>query len=154
MRRNSDLWEIDRIEKKFHQATTRKDLGLMMSLYAPNATFTFPGRSPVGKKQIREFWRTSKSFTHDWISDTPAYKVRITLNGDRGTLYFECHYVEKNGAMVDRDCGRRGGREDRRSLADHEPRWSVCDTQGLGRWPSLGHRRSDRTLPARSGCPA
>ena len=38
MRRNADLWEIDRIEKRFHQATTRKDLDLMMSLYAPDAT--------------------------------------------------------------------------------------------------------------------
>jgi len=115
MRRNADLWEIDRIEKKFHQATTRKDLGLMMSLYAPDATFTFPGTIASGKQQIRTFWRTSKSFTHDWISDTPAYKVRITLNGDRGTLYFECHYVEKNGVMAtvtaaDAEVARIGGR--------------------------------------------
>ena len=101
MRRNSDLWEIDQIEKNFHRATTRKDLPLMMSLYAPNATFTFAGTIASGKKAIREFWTTSKSFTHDWVSDTPAYKVRITLNGDRGTLYFECHYVEaKTGLMV------------------------------------------------------
>jgi uncharacterized protein (TIGR02246 family) len=115
MRRNADLWEIDQIEKRFHQATTRKDLSLMMSLYAPDATFTFPGTIASGKKQIRTFWRTSKSFTHDWISDTPAYKVRITLNGDRGTLYFECHYVEKNGVMAtvtaaDAEVARIGGR--------------------------------------------
>ena len=31
--------------------------------------------------------------TNNWISETPIYKVRITVNGDRGTLYFECHYV-------------------------------------------------------------
>jgi uncharacterized protein (TIGR02246 family) len=115
MRRNADLWEIDRIEKRFHQATTRKDLDLMMSLYAPDATFTFPGKIASGKQEIRGFWKTSKSFTHDWISDTPAYKVRITLNGDRGTLYFECHYVEKSGTMAtvtaaDAEVARIGGR--------------------------------------------
>ncbi len=31
--------------------------------------------------------------TH-WVSDHPAYKVEITVNGDRGTLHFECHYVD------------------------------------------------------------
>ena len=52
MRRNADLWEIDQLEKSFHQATTRKDIDLMMSLWAPNATFTFPGTTAVGKKEI------------------------------------------------------------------------------------------------------
>lgn len=116
MRRNSDLWQIDQIEKQFHRATTRHDIGLMMSLYAPNATFTFPGSTAVGKREISAFWRTAKSFTHDWISETPAYKVRITLNGDRGTLYFECHYVDaKTGEMAavtaaDVEVARIGGR--------------------------------------------
>ena len=116
MRRNSDLWEIDQLEKRFHRATTRHDLDLMMSLYAPNATFTFPGTTAVGKQEIAAFWRVSKSFTSNWISETPAYKVRITLNGDRGTLYFECHYVDgKTGEMAavtaaDVEVGRIGGR--------------------------------------------
>lgn len=116
MRRNSDLWEIDQVQKRFHRATTRKNLDLMMSMYAPTATFTFPGTIAVGKQEIRDFWRTSKAFTNDWISETPAYKVRITLNGDRGTLYFECHYVDaKTGApqvytAADVEVGRIGGR--------------------------------------------
>lgn len=116
MRRSADLWEIDQLEKRFHRATTRKDLGLMMSLYAPSATFTFAGTIASGKQEIRGFWTTSKSFTNEWVSDTPAYKVRITLNGDRGTLYFECHYVDaKTGAMAavtaaDAEVARIGGR--------------------------------------------
>jgi len=124
MRRNSDLWQIDQIEKQFHRATTLKDLRLMMSLYAPNATFTFPGTTAVGKKQIREFWKTSRSFTNDWISETPAYKVRITLNGDRGTLYFECVYVDaKTGEVAvttaaDVDVARIG------------PRWLITSIGG------------------------
>lgn len=116
MRRNSDLWQIDQIEKGFHRATTRKNLDLMMSLYASNATLTIPGTTAVGKREIREFWRTSGTFNNNWISETPAYKVRITLNGDRGTLYFECHYVDaKTGEMAgitaaDVEVARIGGR--------------------------------------------
>jgi uncharacterized protein (TIGR02246 family) len=97
MRRNADRWEIDQLEKRFHRATSRKNIDLMMSLYAPNATFTFPGSPAVGKKQIREFWlETALTFQPEntWISDTTAYKVRISVNGDRGTLYFECHYID------------------------------------------------------------
>lgn len=116
MRRNADLWEIDQLQKRFHRATTKKNLNLMMGMYAANATFTFPGTTAVGKQEIREFWRTSKAFTNNWISETPAYKVRITLNGDRGTLYFECHYVDaKTGEMqvltaADVEVARIGGR--------------------------------------------
>ena len=88
----------------------------MMSLYAPDATFTLPGSIAAGKKEIRQFWLTSKSMTNNWISETPIYKVRITVNGDRGTLYFECHYVNpKTGKVVsttaaDSDVARINGR--------------------------------------------
>ena len=58
MRRNSDLWQIDQLQRSFHRATSRKDVDLMMSLYAPNATFTFPGTIAAGKKEIRKFWLT------------------------------------------------------------------------------------------------
>jgi ketosteroid isomerase-like protein len=96
VQRKADLWAIDQLEKNFHRATTRKNIDLMMSLWAPSATFTFPGETAVGKRQIRQFWLTkSKAFLpeNNWISDTAAYKVRISVNGDRGTLYFECHYI-------------------------------------------------------------
>ena len=35
-----------------------------------------------------------------WVSDTPAYKIRTTVNGDKGTLYFECHYVDVKTGKV------------------------------------------------------
>ena len=41
-RRFQDMWEIDQIEKDFHHAQTKKNIDLMMSLYAPNATMTRP----------------------------------------------------------------------------------------------------------------
>ena len=104
LQRRADLWEIDLLEKNFHKATSRKNIGLMMSLWAQNATFTAGGHSAVGKKEIRQFWLTkSKAFlpSNRWISDTPPYKVRITVNGDRGTLYFECHYVDAKTGKVE-----------------------------------------------------
>ena len=98
LQRKADLYSIDQIEKNFHKATSRKGIDLMMSLWAPNATFTIgPGQTVAGRSQIRQFWlEKSKAFqpTNHWVSETPAYKVRITVSGDRGTLYFECHYID------------------------------------------------------------
>jgi hypothetical protein len=92
----------------------------MMKLWAANATFTYgPGDTATGKKQIRQaFLGESASFkpTNHWVSDTPAYKIRITVNGDRGTLNFECHYVDiKTGKVVshtaaDQEVARINGR--------------------------------------------
>jgi ketosteroid isomerase-like protein len=105
VQRKADFWDIDQIEKNFHEATTKKDIRLMMSLWAPNATFTLgPGKTATGTKQIRRFWLDKSVLfepTKRWISDHPAYKVRVTVNGDRGTLHFECHYVDaKTGQVV------------------------------------------------------
>jgi ketosteroid isomerase-like protein len=104
-RLQSDYWQIDQIEKDFHHATTSKDIDLMMGLWAPNATLTVgPGDTAVGTDQIRQFWLT-KSVAFDpstrWISDHPAYKLEITVAGDRGTLHFECHYVDYDNSHVD-----------------------------------------------------
>lgn len=98
LQRKADLWEIDQIEKDFHEATTMKDIDLMLSLWAPNATLTVgPGMTAAGRDEIRRYWlEESRAFelATRWISDHPAYKVDITVNGDRGTLHFECHYVD------------------------------------------------------------
>jgi ketosteroid isomerase-like protein len=104
-RRFQDMWEIDQIEKDFHRATTEQDINLMASLFAPNATMTVgPGETAAGVDEIRRFWlEESAPFKAEntWISDHPAYKLEITVNGDRGTLHFECHYVdEKTGQVV------------------------------------------------------
>ena len=126
LQQKADLWDIDQIEKNFHKATTTQDIDLMMSLWAPNATFTIGSRTTAaGREEIRQFW-LEKSIvfqpeTH-WVSDHPAYKVRITVNGDQGTLYFECHYVDTTTSEVVAGHGRRpGGRADRRTVVDHQP---------------------------------
>jgi ketosteroid isomerase-like protein len=120
LRREADMWEIDQIEKDFHEATTRKDLDLMLSLWAPNATLTIgPGQTATGRDEIRRFWlEESVAFARDnyWISDHPAYKVEITIGGDRGTLHFECHYIDAHSGklalatVADMDVARIDGR--------------------------------------------
>ena len=97
----------------------------MMSLYAPNATMTVgPGVTASGLDEIRRFWlEDSAPFKAEntWVSDHPAYKLEITVNGDRGTLHFECHYIdiEDRRGRVNHD--RRLRRvADRREVADHE----------------------------------
>src|SRR5262249_2921158 len=102
--RDADLYAIDRIEKHFHKSMSTHDIDLMMSLWARDATFTVgPGQTATGKREIRAYWlHISKAFrpTTHLISDTPAYKVRATANGDRGTLTFECHYIDVNTKNV------------------------------------------------------
>jgi len=97
VQREVDLYRITQIERKWHQATSTHDIELMMSLWAPNATFTIrAGETLDGKDAIRQFWLAAPVFQpeNQWVSETPAYKLRATVNGDRGTLYFECHYVD------------------------------------------------------------
>jgi ketosteroid isomerase-like protein len=119
LQRKADLYAIDQIEKNFHKATSRHDIDLMMSLWAPNATFTTePGKTLTGKNQIRGFWLAAPAFQPEnhWVSDTAAYKIRMTVNGDRGTLFFECHYIDsktkKLGPVTaaDQQVGRINGR--------------------------------------------
>jgi ketosteroid isomerase-like protein len=103
LQRQADLYAIDQIEKKWHQATSSHAIDLMMSLWAPNATFIVgPGETLTGKEQIRRFWLKSPAFQPEnhWVSDHPAYKLRSTVNGDKGTLYFECHYIDAKARKV------------------------------------------------------
>ena len=111
-RRAQDMWEIDQIEKDFHEATTTKDIDLMMSLYAPNATMTVgPGRDRV--------WAWTRSGNSGWTK-SPAFEPAEQLglrsprlqardHGERrpGTLHFECHYVDVETGEVVCDHDRR-----------------------------------------------
>ncbi len=97
LREQADLHAIWRIEVEFHRAASNKDLDLIASLFTPTATFTTGGQTYSGRDQIREFFATKagpfKAENH-WVSETPAYKLDATVNGDQGTIYFECHYVD------------------------------------------------------------
>ena len=99
-----DKFQIGEIEKDFHEALSKKDIDQMMSLWSQNATFTAgPGKTATGKQQIQQFWLNSEAFkpSTEWVSDHPAYKLRVTVGGDRGTLHFECHFVDVNTGEVE-----------------------------------------------------
>lgn len=103
VRQQADLHAIWQIEVEFHRAASNKDLDLMASLFTPNATFTTGGQTYSGRDEIREFFATQAGPFKDenhWISETPAYKLDATVDGDQGTIYFECHYVDPQTRSV------------------------------------------------------
>ena len=102
--RKADLYEIGEIQTTFHRALTTKDIELMSSIFAPNATITTgPGQTLAGTAMIRDHWLSSTPFqpANEWVAETPSYKIRATASGDKGTLFFECHLVDtKSGKVV------------------------------------------------------
>ena len=99
----ADKYAIEQIESNWHKASSTKDVDLMMSLWAPDATFNNGSDTLTGKAEIRKFFETTAGPfrpENHWLSDTPAYKIRVTVNGDKGTLYFECHYVDTETQKV------------------------------------------------------
>ena len=103
VQRDADLFAIDQIEKVWHKASSTKNLNLMMSLWAPDATFNIGTDTVTGKAEIRKFFKTKAGPfqpQNHWVSDTPAYKIRTTVNGDKGTLYFECDYIDLETSKV------------------------------------------------------
>jgi ketosteroid isomerase-like protein len=119
LQRQADIYAISQIERTFHESMAKKDIDEMMSLWTANATFTYgPGQTATGKQQIRNVWLGAPAWkpeTH-WLSDHPAYKLRATVNGDRGTLHFECHFIDVDTGKVaavtagDFDVAKIGGR--------------------------------------------
>ena len=99
----ADKYAIEQIESNWHKASSTKDVDLMMSLWAPDATFNNGPETLTGKAEIRNFFETTAGPfrpENHWLSDTPAYKIRVTVNGDKGTLYFECHYIDTKTQKV------------------------------------------------------
>jgi len=113
-----DTYAITQIEKNFHESLSEKDIDELMSLWAPHATLTSKGKTAAGIQQIRGTWLKSPAFkpeTH-WVSDHPAWKMSVTVSGDRGTLHFECHFIDVKSEKVaattaaDMDVARIDGR--------------------------------------------
>jgi hypothetical protein len=69
---------------------------------APSVRLQSNGATYVGKAAVREVFARAAPFQsqNHWVSDTPAYKIRATVNGNRGTLYFECHYIDVDTGTV------------------------------------------------------
>ena len=98
----ADMYAIEKIESDWHKAASTKNLDLMMSTWARNATATIAGQTYRGKAAIRAFFRKAAPFQRQnhWASDTATYKIRTTVNGNSGTLYFECHYIDVDTGKV------------------------------------------------------
>jgi ketosteroid isomerase-like protein len=96
VQKEAQLYEIDQVEKTWHRAASTHDVDLMMTLWAPNATFSTGGQTYTGKAEIRKVIAQAGPWQpqNHWVSDTPAYKIRTTVDGNVGTLYFQCHYVD------------------------------------------------------------
>ena len=74
-----------------------------MSLFAPGAVFNVGAQTLTGKAQIRRFFATKNPAfqpQNHWVSETPSYKIKETVDGDKGTLYFECHYIDVRTGKV------------------------------------------------------
>jgi len=103
IQRDATRYQIDQIERTFHRAMSTHDVNLMMSLFAPGAVFNLGLETFSGKAQIRNFFANHNAAfqpQNDWESDTPSYKIKVKVNGDNGTLYFECHFVDVKTGTV------------------------------------------------------
>ena len=92
-----DFMGIHQIEIVFHEAGTTKNLDLMLSLFAPDASISSGGKTYSGADQIREYWRAAGPFQpqNQWVAYTPAFRIKYSVEGDNAHLYFECLYVDK-----------------------------------------------------------
>ncbi|HWE83008.1 MAG TPA: nuclear transport factor 2 family protein [Gaiellaceae bacterium] len=95
--RQATLYQIEQIEKTFHEAATTHNVNMMMTLFAPGAVFNLGTETYTGLAQIRKFFATkNKAFfpQNHWVADTPSFRIKTTINGDKGTLYFECDFID------------------------------------------------------------
>ena len=129
-----DRLAITAIERKWHDAETTRNLAEMMSLWAPDATWQLdPTQTLIGRRQIRTFWIKQVfplARKEHWFSDTATFRIRTTVDGNLGTLYFECHEIDRRTRKVvavvgqDLDVAKLGGR------------WMI--TKSIGSSPTIG----------------
>ena len=125
LQQQADIYAIDQIEKTWHKASSTQNVDLMMthlgarrdvqhrharrSREGARSGTSSPQGGPVPAR------RTTGSRTR------PPTRSGSRSNGDKGTLYFECHYVDVEDRQGRLGRGRRPERaEDRRQVADHE----------------------------------
>ena len=92
-----DFMDIHKIEIVFHEAGTTKNLALMLSLFADDATLSSGGKTYTGKDQIKSYWQAAGVFQpqNQWVAYTPAFRIKYAVEGNAAHLYFECLYVDK-----------------------------------------------------------
>ena len=120
--RLADLYQIDQIEVKFHRAAFHPQREPDDVAVGPRCRLQHRPADADRQGADQEFFRDREQGfmpNHHWESDTPSYKIRIDLNGDKATLYFECHYVDvKTGKVMAVVGVDHNAAEDQRELAD------------------------------------
>jgi hypothetical protein len=113
-----DFKELHQVEIIFHRAASTKNLDMMMSLFADDASLSVGGKTYTGKDQVRGYFATvAGSFQpqNQWVAYTPAQRITFDVEGDRAHLYFECLYVDVKAKEIkvhtfsDDNLVRRGG---------------------------------------------
>jgi ketosteroid isomerase-like protein len=103
VQRQADMYAIDQIEVNWHKASASKDVDLIVSLFADDGSLVAGTQTFTGKTALRQFFLNDAppfSPANNWEADTPAYKIRISVFGNTGTLYFECHFIDVATHMV------------------------------------------------------
>lgn len=97
--------QMHNIEIVFHHAATTKDLDLMMSLFADDATIASGGKTYSGKDRIKAYWQSVGPFQsqNQWEAHTPAFRIKYPVEGNSVHLYFECLYVDKAANKIGAD---------------------------------------------------
>lgn len=96
-RKQADVAAIYRLQADFHRATTTKDLELMMSIWAKDAVLSVGDKTYTGKDEIRDFVTTQLGAfkpENQWVALTHSPKIQIAVQGDEGSLNFQCHYAD------------------------------------------------------------
>lgn len=102
-----DFMQMHMIESAWHQAATTKNVDLIMSLFADDATFLAHGKTIKGEVQLRQFWQQSDAFQpqSQLVGYTPSFRLKYDLKGDTGHLYFECLYVDNATKKINSHVG-------------------------------------------------
>ena len=98
-----EFMELHQGEIVFHTAASTKNLDMMMSLFADDASLQAGGKTWSGKDQVRNYFATvAGSFQpqNQWVAYTPAHRIRFSVEGNRATLYFECLYVDAKAREI------------------------------------------------------
>lgn len=97
VQRESDDYQLTQMVTSWHEAVSTKNVDLALSLFADDAVFVAAGKAYSGKDEIRMFLSTQAApFRPEnrWTSLTHTPNIRHRISGNRGTLYFECHYFD------------------------------------------------------------
>jgi len=99
----ADFMDLHQVEIVFHTAASTKNIDMMMSLFADDATLSAGGKTWAGKDQVRSYFTSvAGSFQpqNQWVAYTPAHRIKFEVKGDRASLYFECLYVDTKGREI------------------------------------------------------